>query len=165
MPPSDSTGITTLSVLDRLLDADPKSRSEAMMNSAQSLRAMRAAVRRDLEWLMNTRRILDELPEDYVETRKSVMNYGLPDTASMSLLSGDDQNVLLKSIEANIAYFEPRLVRPKVTLVPSTGVNRIVHFVIDAMLWVDPAPERIVFDTVLELANGSYQIQGDPGAR
>jgi type VI secretion system protein ImpF len=165
MPSSDSTGVTTLSILDRLLDSEPKVRSEAMLTSAQSLRIMKAAVRRDLEWLMNTRRTIQNVPEHCVEVRKSVFHYGLPDTTAMGLFSGDDQNVLLQAIETTISNFEPRLLRPRIVLKPVTSSNRIVHFVIEGTLWVDPAPEQIVFDTVLELSNGSYQIQGDPGAR
>jgi type VI secretion system protein ImpF len=165
VPPSDSGGVTTLSVLDRLIDAEPKTRSEAMMTSAQSLRIMKAAVRRDLEWLMNTRRTIQEVPEHCVEVRKSVFHYGLPDTTAMGLFSGDDQNMLLKAIETTIGHFEPRLLRPRISLKPVTSSSRIVHFVIEGTLWVDPAPEQIVFDTVLELSNGTYQIQGDAGAR
>ncbi len=63
MPSSDSTGVTTLSILDRLIDADPKVQSEVMLTSAQSLRIMKAAVRRDLECLMNTRRTIQDVPE------------------------------------------------------------------------------------------------------
>jgi type VI secretion system protein ImpF len=165
MPSSESKGVTTLSVLDRLIDDNPKSRSEPVMTSAQSMRIMKAAVRRDLEWLMNTRRTIQSVPDSCAEARRSVFHYGLPDISSMSLFSGHDQGFLLKAIETTISYFEPRLLRPKVVLRPVTGVSRIVHFVIEGMLWVDPAPEQIVFDTVLELSNGTYQIQGDAGAR
>ena len=51
----------TLSVLDRLTDNDPKSPTvEAPLSRAESVRALKAGVRRDLEWLLNTRRTPDE---------------------------------------------------------------------------------------------------------
>jgi type VI secretion system protein ImpF len=165
VPPQDRSGVVTLSVLDRLMDGDPKSRSEAMLTPAQSLRAMKIAVRRDLESLMNTRRILEEAPESCKELQRSVHSYGLPDLSSMSLFSTIDQSVMLKAIEAAIAIYEPRLARPKVVLRPVTEATRTVHFVIEGLLRIDPEPEAVVFDTVLELSSGTYQIQGDTGAR
>jgi type VI secretion system protein ImpF len=165
MPPPETKGIVTPSVLDRLIDREPKNRSEAMPTPAQSLRAMKAALRRDLEWLMNTRRVIDEPPETCTELRRSVYHYGLPDISSMSIFSTNDQNQLLKGMESALAFFEPRLTRVKVILRPTAGAGRMVHFVIEGLLRVDPVPEQIVFDTVLELSSGSYQIQGDPGAR
>jgi type VI secretion system protein ImpF len=165
MAQQETKGIVTPSVLDRLIDNEPKNRSEAMPTYAQSLRVMKAALRRDLEWLMNTRRVIDEPPESCVELRRSVYQYGLPDISSMSIFSPIDQNHLLKAMESVLAFFEPRLIRVKVNLKPVTGAGRMVHFVIEGLLRVDPVPEPIVFDTVLELSSGSYQIQGDAGAR
>jgi len=161
----DRSGVVTLSVLDRLIDGEPKNRSEAMLTPAQSLRAMKIAVRRDLESLMNTRRILEEAPESCKELQHSVYGYGLPDLSSMSLFSTVDQSLMLKAIEAAIEIYEPRLARPKVILRPVTEATRTVHFVIEGLLRIDPEPEAVVFDTVLELSSGTYQIQGDAGAR
>jgi type VI secretion system protein ImpF len=165
MPHEETTGIITPSVLDRLIDHEPKNRSEAMPTPAQSLRALKAALRRDLESLMNTRRVADDPPETCTELRRSVYQYGLPDISSMSTFSTNDQNLLLKAMESTLAIFEPRLTRVKVILRPVTKAGRMVHFVIEGLLQVDPVPEQIVFDTVLELTSGSYQIQGDSGAR
>jgi type VI secretion system protein ImpF len=159
------TQTVTLSVLDRLIDHDPKSRSEPVPTPAQSLRAMKAALRSELEWLMNTRRIAKDLPESCAEVRSSVYYYGLPDVSSMSTFSTTDQNALLQAIESAIHLFEPRLARVRVSLRPIAGMARMLHFIIEGLLRVDPVPEQIVFDTVLELSSGAYQIQGDAGAR
>jgi hypothetical protein len=32
------------------------------------------------------------------------------------------------------------------------------------MLQMDPAPEQVSFDTVLQLSSGEYQIRGERGA-
>ena len=165
MASTEKSGIVTLSVFDRLVDVDPKSRVEAPPTPAQSLRAMRAAVRRDLEWLMNTRRIIQEPPEDCKELQRSVYSYGLPDITSLGLFSTADQNSLLKAIEEAVALFEPRVARPKVSLRPISESARSVHFVIEGWLRVDPEPEPILFDTVLDLTSGTYAIHGDAGAR
>jgi type VI secretion system protein ImpF len=165
MPSPETTGIVTLSVLDRLIDREPKTRTESLPTAAQSLRAMKVGLRRDLEWLMNTRRIIDDPPESCTELRRSVYSYGLSDISSVSIFSTKDQNHLLKTIESAITFFEPRLTRVKVSLRPISGAGRVVHFVIEGLLRVDPVPEQIVFDTVLELSSGTYEIQGDAGAR
>jgi len=165
MSPSEMTRTVTLSLLDRLIDRDPKSRSEPMPTTGQSLRAMKAALRSELEWLMNTRRIAKDLPESCTEVRRSVYYYGLPDISSMSTFSTSDQSALLQTIESAIDVFEPRLARVRVSLRPIAGMGRMLHFVIEGLLRVDPVPEQIVFDTVLELSSGAYQIQGDASAR
>jgi type VI secretion system protein ImpF len=165
MPQQETQEIVTQSVLDRLVDREPKNRSEALPTAAQSLRALKVALRRDLEWLLNTRRVIDELPESCTELRRSVYYYGLPDISSLSISSTNDQNHLLRTMESALAFFEPRLTRVKVSMQPITKAGRMVHFVIEGLLQVDPVPEQIVFDTVLELTSGSYQIQGDSGAR
>lgn len=165
MPVNEKSGLVTLSVLDRLMDSDPKSRVEAMPTPAKSLREMKAALRRDLEWLMNSRRIIQEPPEHCKELRRSVYSYGLPDTASMSLFSAADQAILLKAIESAVELFEPRLARVRVTLRPVLESTRSVHFLIEGLLRVDPEPVPILFDSSLDLSSGTYAIQGDSGAR
>ena len=39
-----------------------------------------------------------------------------------------------------------------------------MRFQIEALLKMDPAPEHISFDTVLQLSSGEYQVKGDSGA-
>ena len=59
-----------LGLLDRLLDFEPDTRSEAPITRAESLRRFRAAVKRDLEALLNTVRISFEIPESSPELKK-----------------------------------------------------------------------------------------------
>ncbi len=72
-------GPVTLSVLDRLLDDEPKSKVEGPLTHSKSLAALKVAIRRDLENLLNTRCTPEPLPESSVETLRSVFNYGVPD--------------------------------------------------------------------------------------
>ena len=69
-------GPVSVSILDRLLDDDPKRSEEAMPTRAQSLRNLKIGLRRDLEWLLNTRQPV-EIPNS-LELQKSVYLYGLP---------------------------------------------------------------------------------------
>ncbi|HXP84554.1 MAG TPA: type VI secretion system baseplate subunit TssE [Bryobacteraceae bacterium] len=156
--------VVTPSVLDRLIDMEPRQAEDSPSTRAQSVRRLRLAVRRDLEWLLNTRRNPDEAPESLAELSQSVYNYGLPDFSAVSLNSPKDRDWLLVEVERTVALFEPRLKDVRVTLLDTPGVNRVLHFQIEGMLQMDPAPEQVSFDTVLQLTNGEYQIRGDRGA-
>jgi type VI secretion system protein ImpF len=149
-----------LGLLDRLLDFEPDTRSEAPITRAESLRRFRAAVKRDLEALLNTVRISFEIPESCPELKKSLLNYGLPDCSSMSLQSPTDERRLLRGLELAIEMFEPRLARAKVTSSEQiTSSMQAVRFHVEAILLIDPAPERIAFDTVLEISKGAYSVK------
>ena len=65
-------------------------RAEAPPTRLQSMRELKAALRRDLEWLLNTRQPLDAPPEGASELVRSLYNYGLPDITSMSVSSMDE---------------------------------------------------------------------------
>jgi type VI secretion system protein ImpF len=147
------------SVWDRLQDEGPGPSSDRAPTRGQSLRQLRDSVRRNLEWILNTRRAIEDLPEkSYLE--RSVYNYGLPDLSSFALRSAADQNRLTKLLEAAVAAFEPRLMNIRVIMEPPASDAQALHFQIQGLLRVDPAPERIVFDTVLEVTSGTYAVEG-----
>ncbi len=156
----------SISVFDRLIDDEPKIRAEAPPTRLQSMRVLKAALRRDLEWLLNTRRAIDPPPEGAVELPRSLYNYGLPDITSMNISSIEDREKLAQVMETALAIFEPRLAHPKVQFVATgEGKTHMLRFVIEGMLRVDPAPEFVTFDTVLETVSGAYDVKGDGGAR
>jgi type VI secretion system protein ImpF len=156
----DATGPVTLSVLDRLIDRDPKTRSEIPFTRAQSLRELKLALKRDLEWLLNTRKTIDPAPDSARETVRSVYHYGFADISSKSVPSTRDHGDLVREIESAIAVFEPRLKRSKVRMETAEGSYRTLKFAIEGLLCMDPAPEPVRFDTVLELGKGEYEIKG-----
>jgi len=157
-PATDAT--VTLSVLDRLLDDDPRNSKEAPLTRAQSVRALRDGVRRDLEWLLNTRQVAIPPDEGLREVNRSLYVYGLPDFTGYSLASPADENKLIRQLQAALKFFEPRL--SKVRLIPLEPVvarTRTFRFRIEALLLMDPAPEHISFDTVLQLTTNQYEVQ------
>lgn len=158
-------GPVTLSVLDRLLDDEPKSSVEGPMTRSESLRRLKAAVRRDLEWLLNAREPVQLPPEGADELERSVYCFGLPDICSINLASIRTRGDLARIMESVIARFEPRLIGPKVSVVPAdTGALPQLRFAIEGLLAIDPMPEHVSFDTVLEVAEGEYHVRGEPGA-
>jgi type VI secretion system protein ImpF len=153
------------SLLDRLVDLDPKSSMETPLTWAESVRRLKASLRHDLEWLLNTRRIPLELPESFVEVPDSLFNYGFPDITSMSRDSRDSRIRLMRQVEETIATFEPRMANVKVSL-GETDDNgrRELRFLIEGLLRMEPNPEQVVFDTVLEISSGEYHVKGDGSA-
>jgi len=158
MPRSDHEARITPSVLDRLLDFDPRSPSEGQKSRSQTLHELKASVGRDLEWLLNTRRLAFELTDDLYETNRSVVAYGIPDLTTLSPDSAHDQKALVKQIETAIAIFEPRFLSAKVTLETIGGTERSLRFRIDAQLDIDPAPEPVSFDMSLEAGSGRFEV-------
>jgi len=156
----------TISVLDRLIDVEPENRMENPLSRAQSVRLLKNSVRRDLEWLLNTRRIAELPDEGLKEVNRSTYTYGLPDLSSVSVGSSGDRNRLVRNILATINLFEPRLANVRLVLVetPDSG-KKDVRLRIEAMLRMDPVPEPISFDTVIELKSGSCHLSGGDDAR
>ena len=136
------------------------------MTRAQAMRELKASLRRDLEWLLNTRCPDVELEKGASELARSLYRYGLPDYSSLSQDSANTPHELARRIEQAIATFEPRLAGVKVALsADQEEKSRGVRFVITGLLLVDPRPEHVSFDTMLELSRGEYQIKGEAGGR
>jgi type VI secretion system protein ImpF len=165
MPQWEPEKTVTQSVLERLIDRDPSIASEPPPTRAQSVRLLKASLRRDLEWLLNTRRTPEAVGREYAELEQSLYNYGLPDITALNRESSRDRARLARLIEQALATFEPRLKKIKVVSSEVTGAaQHILRFQIEGLLDMDPAPELISFDTVLQLSSGEYQVKGDIGA-
>jgi type VI secretion system protein ImpF len=153
-----------LSVLDRLIDRHPGV-GDGMGTWNGSVDALKKSLLQDLEWLLNTRRIAEPAPEQYPEVRSSVYHFGLPDVTSKSADSPQVQVDLARDIEECIRIFEPRLTAVRVSVRPAGEAgSRLARFVIEGLLRLDPDPERVLFDTVLETPTGQFFISGDEDA-
>jgi type VI secretion system protein ImpF len=161
---NESVGPVALSVLDRLIDEEPKSRLEGSVTYNASVAKLKATLRRDLENLLNTRSVTGIMTELGVETLASVYKYGLPDITDLTANFLHERERLLALIEAAVRTFEPRLDNVNVSILPAAGTTRVLRFVIEGMLRIRPAPHRIVFDAALELMSGEYEVMGDTGA-
>lgn len=152
----------TQSLVDRLItvkDAKPQSSRREAVNQ------LKRSLRRDLEWLLNTRRNPDAPGAELPETARSVFSYGLPDFTTMAVLNVRDRNAMQRALADCLSFFEPRLKNIRVTLRNDPdSVDRTLRFQIDGLLMMDPAPERISFDTVYMASRGEYQVKGDISA-
>jgi len=161
MPRTDHEVRITLSILDRLIDYEPEVSQESVASRSRNLRQLKSAVRRDLEWLLNTREYIGDIPSDLRELHHSVAVYGLPDFTSTSIKDPNNQERLRRAIEEEIRLFEPRLEAVTVTLIASNEKERAMHFRIDGQLRIDPISEPVSFDTHLEPGSGHFTLKGE----
>jgi type VI secretion system protein ImpF len=149
----------TPSIIDRLLDFEPTNPRESPKSRSQGLRELKQAVRRDLEWLLNTRHSPDDISETLEEVNKSIAKFGLPDFTGLSSQNDDDRRSLIRNVETALEVFEPRFINVKVTLEEINKVERGIKFRIQASLRVEPTPEPVVFDTILQVGSGDFEVK------
>lgn len=159
-------------LLDRLTDLEPASGVDPRPGYKESVRQLKAAVQRDLDWLLNTRRMPEPLPEGLEEVGRSVFCYGLPDISSLGRDANDTNATLLRHVEDSLVLYEPRLANVRVTIVETSGDAdalserrlRELRFLVEATLRMDPTPEHVVFDTVLDKTSFEFEVKGANGA-
>ena len=144
-----------------MIDYDPRSSQESAKSRSTSLKELKQAVRRDLEWLLNTRHSIVDIPETLKEVNRSVAVYGLPDVIGMDMDNPNEQAGLVRAIEIALEIFDPRFTNPKITLEPITNIDRVLRFRIEATLDIEPTPEPVVFDTVLEMGSSDFSVRGE----
>jgi len=148
------------SLIERLTDDTAAGLGERAPTWAASVQQLKSALRRDLEWLLNTRRIAQPAPPDCDELTASLYSYGLPDIATIGRDVSEARFRLAHEVEAAIALFEPRLSGARVSFVEGAGSgDRRLHFVIEALLRMDPTPEHVVFDTTLDPTRGDFEVR------
>lgn len=153
------------SVLDRLLRTDRRWDGNRPVGWRESLEVAKKSLLRDLQWLLNARQISEPAGPPLEFLPKSLYNFGIPDIASLSADSSETPARLLRFIEQSIEDFEPRLSDVRVTLARSgSSRDRRVQFLIEANLRVEPDPERVEFDTVLEVTSGKFALSSRKSA-
>ena len=156
------TDLLRPSVLDRLLDRDTRGQGHPSIG----LRELKAAVARDLEWLLNTKCVIESSePQlaDLPEARASGLTYGIPDFSTASWRSHADAHRICAELEAAVKTFEPRLLPStvRVTILPTKEVDDFrMRFRIEATLYVEPVAEAVFFDSSVEIDTGAIQVEG-----
>ena len=77
-----------------------------------------------------------------------------------SLLSLRDRSYIRRALEDAIAAFEPRLDRVRITVDDPQSNERVLRFRVEGWLRIEPVPEPVAFDTVLQLTTREYVVQG-----
>jgi type VI secretion system protein ImpF len=136
-------------LLDRLMDISLPGEARSAPDAAQhgstaSTRIIPAfrglerlrldAIVRDLEVLLNTRRLIVPLPEIKAELLTSVVEFGLPAVRGTGLISPARREKLRREIETAIQRFEPRLENVQVKLDITVSGSEHLRFRIEASL-------------------------------
>ena len=149
------------SILDRILDDSPEISHKDRQNSEKfNLNLLKNSVRRDLENLFNSRYRISDFPEELEEVDKSLVNYGLPDLATINMIDIEKRADFCKHIEKTIRYFEPRFKSVRVKYMENSDyTDRTLRFRIEAILYAEPMPEKIIFDSILEPISRNVSIE------
>jgi len=146
------------SVLDRLVDENPGVSYEPVQYQLTGVEQIKAAVVRDLENLLNTRRTVDLPEEGFSELSRSLYIYGIGDFTSQNPKSLSVQKQLKADVEKTIELFEPRLRDVRVKLEADSDSVQSVRFRINALLVMEPEAEPVSFDTYFDVNRGEYVI-------
>lgn len=154
-------------LLDRLCDDARTHAAEAVDQRVMSKQQLRAAVLRDLSWLLNSVQPLSALAERYPVAVDSVLNYGLP-PISGQLASRIDVSHLERNIRQAIVRFEPRILADtlQVRALEFDNVletHNVIEFEIRGFLWAQPVPLELLLRTQLDLEIGQVVIRDATG--
>lgn len=150
-------------LLDRLTDEEPDKSVEGRDRRVFSLRQVRAAVLRDLAWLLNTpRRFTDEQAAETPDVATSVIGYGVPDLCGMTP-SSLNLVALERAVARAVKAFEPRIMpstlRVRAVLnADHMGTGTLV-FEIAGDLWAQPVPDPLYLKTEVDLESGQFDVK------
>lgn len=150
------------SLLDRLIDHDPAVNVESRDKRVLSFPQLRAAVLRDLIWLLNT---ASQEPDDidgFREVEKSVLNYGVVSLTGRTLSSLrvlDVEQALTKAIERFEPRILPRSLRVHVVTEEKHGRPNTLVMEIEGEIWAQPLPEPLYIRTAVDLETGHFTLE------
>jgi len=157
-------------LLDRLMTETSGRAAESPDARLHITRAeLRAAVLRDLGWLLNSVQGLGEKEViAYPEAARSVLNYGLP-ALSGKAASRVDVTHLERAIRQAIETFEPRVLRDSLSVQALEsddvlGSHNVIEFEIRGLLWAQPMPLELLLRTQLDLEVGQVRVHDLLGA-
>ncbi|MCB1957673.1 MAG: type VI secretion system baseplate subunit TssE [Rhodocyclaceae bacterium] len=151
-------------LLDRLTDHEPDKKQEPREKRVLTKNQLRAAVLRDLTWLLNSVQLSSsEDLEAYPEVQRSVINFGLPSLSGETAASIEIGEVE-QAIRAAILRYEPRLLPEslKIEIVEDGSVldwHNIISIRISARLWAQPVPLEMLLRTEFDLESGHVNLR------
>ena len=165
VPMTGAVDLPLPSLLDRLTDEAPACQSEPPGLGLARQSRLRAAVLRDLGWLLNaTRPGAGETLAAWSEASRSVLNYGLPAFGGQTSSTLDLQG-LERAIREAILRFEPRLLAATLEVHAETrsqergldAYNR-VSLRISGQIQAQPMPLALLLRTEWDLESGQVSL-------
>jgi type VI secretion system protein ImpF len=154
-----------LPLLDRLIDDSPDRDRDPAISAAEALQHLRQSVRQELEALLNARRRWRSPPRELTELAGSPLGYGIPDFSAGVFNNQGERDRLRQEIEATIRRFEPRFISVRVHLIDEgQRLDASLRLRIEAVLYAEPAPEQVTFDTIVDTVNDNVRIRDNETA-
>ena len=151
-------------LLDRLTDEHPALSHDPDERRGMSKSQLRAAVLRDLGWLLNAvQPLLPREAEGHPLAAASVINYGMP-PLSGQLASKIDMPSLTQQLREAILRFEPRILEHSLEVMAVEDqfvldAHNVIEFEIRGLLWAQPIPLELLLRTQLDLEAGQVRVR------
>lgn len=149
-----------MSLLDRLMDDAPDRARDDPRTRNQELQAIRSGFRRDIESLLNTRRLCRTPPPALKALESALPFYGVEDFVGASLATHEQRRDFAASVERTVRIFEPRFTSVRVTPVRGRDpAERRLVIRIEALARLEHGPEPVVFETALDPVTRRFQVE------
>ncbi len=150
------------SLLDRLSDDKPTAKRDASDRVYVSPEEHRAAVVRDLAWLLNTVSLLDDEEERLAPlAAESVLNFGVREMTGRTASTVEPRK-LERSLKKAILAFEPRFIastlKLRVVADEDASAHNAVVFQIEGRIEADPRPLHLALRSELDLETGGVSL-------
>lgn len=149
------------SLLDRLTDEEPGSKSESRDARVIDIGRLREIVRRDLAWLLNSNNLSGVIDaEAFPQVANSVLNYGVREVSGEFTTQRRAELIRQSMVEA-IERFEPRIREGALEVVmrkEDQGRQSIVAFDIVADMWAQPVPLELYLRSEVDITTGALDL-------
>ena len=147
------------SILDRLIDDAPELGRDPPMTRTQEMVAIRNGFRRDLEALLNTRRLCRSPAKEHAMLHQALPAYGVEDFVGAPLATFEQRQQLATAVEATIKAFEPRFLSVTVTMMKARDLDERRQTIrIEAVAQLEHGPEPVVFESALDPTTRSFRV-------
>jgi type VI secretion system protein ImpF len=165
-------GPEVVELVRQLIGLEERRQRELKTRIVVSPERLQACVLRDLTWLLNADQPRGQADgasdspdsaatfdiEDYPHVAASVVNFGIPALAGRTVI---DPEAVARDLEQAIRRFEPRLRAGTVRVRPvaEAQVGHVIAFDIEAVLWSQPVPLRLLMRTLIDLEDGAASLR------
>lgn len=143
------SSVFEISILDRLIDEQTGQELAQPYLSLQQGRLYLEQIRKNLQFLFNTRRYVYPLPQYLEQLTKSLVTYGINDFVGTELSAQEEKEQFCEMLKTTIEVFEPRLRKVEVDWDNTIEQTSGLCFKIRALVSLPAEVETIVFETFI----------------
>jgi len=157
--PSSRESSAAFNLLDRLMDDDPSAPGDPPQAAGLQASRMKGSLARDLEELLNFRRLPDWELEGFPRCADSLLAFGVCDLTRFNVKEPRSLRNLQDHLRKTIERFEPRLGNVRISVEQGREAGKALRFRVDALLRQQPGKPPVVYDGTVLLGTQSCMIQ------